>query len=787
MKRMLQNGMSVFIVSILFFTVVPLGVMAETLVSEDENFTLETNNAIQNEPLTTQIDDTIPDENDQLNASDVSIEVNLTATNNLKTDIGKAMIKAGISDYDDITSLKINAGSGINFGKSDSDFIRTLVNIKKLDLSNFTETTFPANTFSASFVSGCKKLETVILHDGTKVSASMFQDCISLKTIDLSKSNPDLGNSAFYGCASLENVALPYGAKLNHHIFLNCCSLTSMDLTNANPLIGSNAFNGCSNLEKVILPENTILTERTFYNCSRLDDINWSSIKSLSDVSSTSIGTNFGYCAFDFTQNYPFPSWNDNNVSAYNGDQIPKLYFSLAQESYELNTGDAFTIPTPIFKTKSGTDYNNLETYKDIYSPWLDKNVSYKHNMTYDTTITHEGQVVDTIDTSIPGKYQITYDLLSTTYADKHTLTCTVTVNAGYSISSFTADKSSGQIIDSTINLTAAATSGEAPYQYKFYYRLNNATTVLKDFSSANTASFKPTTAGNYTLFVDAKDKNGKTCTKSISDYVIKSDVSESINCSYRTHVQNVGWQDWKSNGTMSGTSGQGLRLEGIEIKLDNQGNDLGVEYSTHIQNIGWQDFKSNGTMSGTSGQALRLEAIKINLTGNDAALFDIYYHVHAQNIGWMGWAKNGETAGTAGYGYRLEGIEIKVVPKGDPAPNNNVVCVEPFKENNDEKIMGAIAGQWTDGKNYIYFQNVNKSSLNGAIQLKDIRDGMTGKYRIVGVNGNVLNVTVYDQVNGGIALINTNFSIDTGIQGDGIINLWGKTWTYVSDSPIFK
>jgi|GEM_PF-4134739 uncharacterized protein YjdB len=30
----------------------------------------------------------------------------------------------------------------------------------------------------------------------------------------------------------------------------------------------------------------------------------------------------------------------------------------------------------------------------------------------------------------------------------------------------------------------------------------------------------------------------------------------------YRTHVQNIGWQDWKSAGQTSGTSGQSLRSE---------------------------------------------------------------------------------------------------------------------------------------------------------------------------------------------------------------------------------
>lgn len=163
------------------------------------------------------------------------------------------------------------------------------------------------------------------------------------------------------------------------------------------------------------------------------------------------------------------------------------------------------------------------------------------------------------------------------------------------------------------------------------------------------------------------------------SDNQAVTDVATIPNCTYRTHVQNIGWQDWKSNGTMSGTSGQGLRLEGIEIKLNNQGNDLNIEYSTHIQNIGWQEFKSNGVMSGTSGQSLRLEAIKIDLSGNDAKLYDIYYRVHAQNVGWLDWASNGAESGTAGYGYRLEGIEIKIIPKGNPAPG---ATANPFKEN---------------------------------------------------------------------------------------------------------
>lgn len=191
---------------------------------------------------------------------------------------------------------------------------------------------------------------------------------------------------------------------------------------------------------------------------------------------------------------------------------------------------------------------------------------------------------------------------------------------------------------------------------------------------------------------------------------LIPASVSASANpsVSYRTHVQNEGWQDWKKDGTMSGTSGKGLRLEGIEVKLDTQGYDLGINYQTHIQNIGWEadterGWKSNGAMSGTEGLSYRLEAIQIKLTGTDANQFDVYYQVHAQNMGWLGWAKNGESAGTAGFGYRLEGINIVVAPAGTGTPGGVVDKAEPFYEN-PLALYPAIASElkalnWKDGK----------------------------------------------------------------------------------------
>ncbi|WKY44854.1 leucine-rich repeat protein [Eubacteriaceae bacterium ES2] len=235
--------------------------------------------------------------------------------------------------------------------------------------------------------------------------------------------------------------------------------------------------------------------------------------------------------------------------------------------------------------------------------------------------------------------------------------------------------------------------------------QFDSATTEIVDF--ANVIPEDTTIIGYYDStaeeYAQKYDRNFKALDESDSD-PDDSDDTDQVSISYQTHVQNVGWQDWKSDGTMSGTSGQSLRLEGIQIKINNEDN-LGVEYQTHIQNIGWESdtnrgWKNDGEMSGTEGLSYRLEAIQIKLTGTDADKYDIYYHVHAQNVGWMGWAKNGESSGTAGYGYRLEGIEIKIVPKGDSAPSNNVVYANPYKENVESQYSSILQEYRTAASN---------------------------------------------------------------------------------------
>lgn len=109
------------------------------------------------------------------------------------------------------------------------------------------------------------------------------------------------------------------------------------------------------------------------------------------------------------------------------------------------------------------------------------------------------------------------------------------------------------------------------------------------------------------------------------------------------------------------GTTGRGLRVEAIRIW-----NTYGMQYRAHVQNIGWQGWKSAGAEAGTTGRGLRMEALKIK-TPN----IDFIYRAHIQNIGWeKTWHHTlrndnmNEYAGTTGRGLRLEAIEIRT-PEG--------------------------------------------------------------------------------------------------------------------------
>lgn len=197
--------------------------------------------------------------------------------------------------------------------------------------------------------------------------------------------------------------------------------------------------------------------------------------------------------------------------------------------------------------------------------------------------------------------------------------------------------------------------------------------------------------------------------------------------------MKDIGWQKKDSiNGAVSGTMGQSRRIETLKVKLNETGLTGSVEYRTHVRLKGWTGYSKDYQASGTVGQGLQLEAIQVRLTGELSKFYDIYYQGHAMRFGWLDWASNGVTAGTTGYSYQLEAVRIKLVPKGKMAPGKTAVPNQVFQRpsvnyqthiqnygwSQGIKSNGALAGTTGQGKRLEAIKiSLSNAVLSGGIK----------------------------------------------------------------------
>lgn len=75
-------------------------------------------------------------------------------------------------------------------------------------------------------------------------------------------------------------------------------------------------------------------------------------------------------------------------------------------------------------------------------------------------------------------------------------------------------------------------------------------------------------------------------------------------------HVSGKGWLS-----NSGGTTGEKRQLEAVRIKLKNElAKEYNIEYRTHIATKGWQPWVRDGAISGTTGNKLAVQAIQIRL-----------------------------------------------------------------------------------------------------------------------------------------------------------------------------
>jgi len=515
--------------------------------------------------------------------------------------------------------------------------------------------TIPSNT-GTSFT-WLYKLENMPI---LGVDDNAFKDYKYLQAITIADSVSQLGNGVFSGCSALTSVTLGnYVPSIGYNFCKDCVALTSINLPATLTTIGNSAFENCTSLSDIIIPDSvTELGEATFYNCESLKNVTLGSgiteigdylfngCESLSSIVIPGTVTDIGTGAFE-------------GCSALNSINIPSGVTSIGNGAfYQCTSLTEVSLPGSV--TSIG-DYA-FEGCTNLSKITILNTVTSIGNTTFKdcSNLTIYG---------IIGSY-------AETYAEQHNIPFR-SISGG-----FATDLPSPQKAGTNIILTAVGGDfGVDPFEYQFYYTLNGSAILIRDYSNVNSATFTPTEAGTYNLYVRFRDVNGATHTLSIENYVIEKASVSDLECYYRTHVQNIGWQEQKGNGQLSGTTGLSYRLEAIQMVGWDPVNqeEVNMYYQTHVQNIGWQDWKNNKAISGTSGLGLRLEAIRIMLPDSVANDYDVYYQVHAQNFGWLDWAKNGESSGTAGFGYRLEAIRILILPKGSAAPGPTNL---PFVQN---------------------------------------------------------------------------------------------------------
>lgn len=180
----------------------------------------------------------------------------------------------------------------------------------------------------------CDRLEEVIMPDGVEcILPGAFAGCSALDSIILPKHLVTLGEEVggasvgvFEECRSLRYIEIPNTVRsLGSYTFKNCVSLESFNIPE-HMWYGEGLFEGCRNLTEVKLPYDSVITDRMFYGCESLASIElpytikyicrdaFNSCKKLSSINITRQIKVIGPGAFDDTDLSLCAGETDQNI-----------------------------------------------------------------------------------------------------------------------------------------------------------------------------------------------------------------------------------------------------------------------------------------------------------------------------------------------------------------------------------------------------------------------------------------------------------------------------------------
>ncbi len=153
------------------------------------------------------------------------------------------------------------------------------------------------NNSGGSF-QNCKSLKNINLPNTlTYIGSYAFSSCTSLNHIDIPNSVTNiamgafkssglvdieipsgvisLGTNVFESCSKLENVSIPTSVtSIPNFAFHSCTSLTNIDIPNSVTSIDGGAFESCTSLESIDIPNSvTLIRSAAFRYCSKLESV----------------------------------------------------------------------------------------------------------------------------------------------------------------------------------------------------------------------------------------------------------------------------------------------------------------------------------------------------------------------------------------------------------------------------------------------------------------------------------------------------------------------------------
>ena len=148
----------------------------------------------------------------------------------------------------------------------DFDFIKTITNLKVLDLTRTDNTTIPPSCLAKSTIQAVLLPQNLTVIPGNAFNGS------AIVSILIPNSVESIGNKAFFNCWSLASVSLPMSLTSIGDSAFSGCSAMACDLILPAKLqtIGQYAFNACSKLTgSLTIPDSVVsLGKYAFSKCS---------------------------------------------------------------------------------------------------------------------------------------------------------------------------------------------------------------------------------------------------------------------------------------------------------------------------------------------------------------------------------------------------------------------------------------------------------------------------------------------------------------------------------------